>query len=157
MADENSHIAAANRNQKTLNHLCADIAAHSPWVVTVAAYKAIHEIEAAFAADSQVRHTSDHGTRLATLKKLLKYRHVYLHFSPFYRASRVARYLESNGETVSCFDEWLEPDKVASEFLFHHLKQIENAIRKKLSTPNSLLSVDELQPILEAAKARKTG
>lgn len=154
MADENSHIAAANRNQKTLNQLCADIAAHSPWVVTVAAYKAIHEIEAAFAADPRVGHTCDHGERFRTLKTLREYKSIYKHFSPLYRASRVARYLESNGNTVSCFDEWLEPDKVASEVLFHRLKQIENGVRRKLNTPESLSSVDDVRPILETAKSK---
>lgn len=46
MPTEAQHIASANRTQKTIEHLLADVATHSPWIATAAFYKALHIVEA---------------------------------------------------------------------------------------------------------------
>jgi len=149
MANETAHVAVANRNQETINHLCADLPAHSPWIVTVAAYKAIHIIEAVFAAEPGRCHTSDHGDRFRALKAP-RYRHIYKHFAPLYRASRIARYLEDEDSHVACFDDYMPPERVPGEFLFHRLKQIENSARGHLKDADALRSIEEARPVVES-------
>ena len=102
MACESVHIQVANRNQGTINHLCEDRKEHSTWIVTVAFYKALHIVEAVFASDSSIRHTSDHATRFVKLRTTRKYEHIYRRYSKLSRASNVARYLEddSSGSAV---------------------------------------------------------
>ena len=151
MACESVHIQVANRNQRSINHLCKHREEHSPWIVTVAFYKALHIVEAVFANDSSIGHTSDHPTRFLKLRTTRKYEHIYRHYSKLSRASNVARYLEdgTNGTDVSCFDEYLSPDKVTTKFLFDHLKQIENSARGRLENPDDLLTVDDARQFIK--------
>ena len=50
MPSKEAHLTAAKRNQATIDYLLAGDE-HLPWVVTVAFYKALHLVEAVFAAD----------------------------------------------------------------------------------------------------------
>ena len=148
MATEQAHLAAANRNQETINFLCGDLAKHAPWVATVAFYKALHIVEAVFATEG--RTTTDHRTRSQILKTTRKYEALYRHFSPLRRVSEIARYLhdDSSGNEYPCFDTYAPPKVVAQTFLFHHLKQVENAASRFLSSGMELKTVDEAKPIL---------
>lgn len=148
MASESAHIAVANRNQSTINHLCSDLTLNSPWIATIGFYKALHVVEAVFSNDPEISNMSDHGTRFEALKKTKRYRHIHKHYSELFRISIVARYLEDESTKASVFDEFLDPEEVAPVALFHHLKQIENSARKRLSNPESLVSVDVAKTVL---------
>src|SRR5258708_2128241 len=119
MASEDSHIAVANRNHAALTHLCADVNKFGPWVVTVAFYKALHVVEAVFANDRDIGHTHDHGDRELRLKRTRKYENIYKHYAPMMRASLVARYLEHGSTAVSSFYEYMKPEQIGPEILFH--------------------------------------
>jgi hypothetical protein len=149
MASEAAHVAVANRNQATINFLCADFDRHSAWIATIAFYKALHLVEAAFANDPAIGHVGDHLSRFECLKKAPSYQHVYRHYGPLFRASLLARYLEdSRGHQVPCFDAYLPPAQVQATLLFHHLKQIEQSVGKRLAQPAAVLSVDSARPHL---------
>lgn len=150
MAEQSAHIAVANRNQRTINHLCKDVGTNAPWIVTVAFYKALHIVEAIFAADDAVGHSSDHDTRFRQLKTDRRYEHIYRQYSVLFRASLIARYLEDANTQVSCFDSYISPDRVPSQFLFHHLKQIEDSAQQFLSDPDALERVESARAVLSS-------
>jgi hypothetical protein len=138
MATESDHIACANRTQKTISHLLSDPAVHSPWIATAAFYKALHIVEAVFANDPNIGHSSDHGERESQLKRQRKYEHICKHYLPLERASMIARYLVN----VNCFDAYLPHEKVVSQLLKHHLKQVEKSSLAFLKAPSALVGVD---------------
>jgi hypothetical protein len=59
MPSKVSHLSVVRENTATIEWLCKGDPAMPQWVVTVAFYKALHIIEAVFAADkkSVARHT----------------------------------------------------------------------------------------------------
>lgn len=138
MAIESDHIDCANRTQKTIAHLLADPAVHSPWIATAAFYKALHVVEAVFANDLSIKHCSDHGHREQQLKRQRKYAHLCQHYLPLSRASSNARYL------VSCesFDQYMSPATVIEKLLRHHLRQLEKSAQGFLSKGSNLASID---------------
>jgi hypothetical protein len=138
MATESDHIACANRTQKTIAHLLADPAVHSPWIATAAFYKALHVVEAVFFNDRQIGHCSDHSDREYQLKRHRRYEHLSQHYLPLARAATVARYLVA----VDCFDTYLEPAKVVEKLLKHHLRQVESSARGFLKAPASLVGIE---------------
>lgn len=79
MPSEADHIACANRTQQTTALLLTNREAHSPWVAITAFYKALHVVEAVFANDRSIRHTSTHEEREAALKRERKYHNIYRH------------------------------------------------------------------------------
>ncbi len=95
MASQESHIALANRNHEFLLKLLAD-GAHPDWAATVAFYKAVHIVEAVFFNDVPGKHSTSHSDRERTLKTS-RYSHIYKDYAHLLNASRIARYLESNG------------------------------------------------------------
>lgn len=137
MATESDHIACANRTQQTIVHLLADPATHSPWIATAAFYKAVHVVEAVFANDKSVAHTSNHGEREQALKRQRKYDHICRNFLPLCRASTNARYLLS----CRCFDDYLRPEDVIAVLLKHHLHQVEKSALNFLGKPAELVSI----------------
>jgi hypothetical protein len=147
MASEKTHIAAANRTQKTISHLLSDKDRHSPWIATTAFYKALHVVEAVFANDHSVEHTSNHDERAQKLKTIRKYENIAKHYLPLFRASMVARYLVSH----DTFDAFMTPDKVESRLLRHYLLQVEKSSRKFLTSP------DDLQDVAQALAGRDNG
>jgi hypothetical protein len=66
------------------------------WAVTVAFYKAVHIVEAVFAADLR-RDSTSHTDREQT-RKIPKYKEVFKPYTHLFTASRVARYLESHDQ-----------------------------------------------------------
>ena len=78
MPSDLTHIALANRNQKTLDHLKDDVKKNAEWIVTVAFYKALHIVEAIFFHSEAVpgtgrRHVQDHGERDFLLKSGVRF------------------------------------------------------------------------------------
>ena len=138
MATESDHLACANRTQETIKHLLENPQVHSPWIATAAFYKALHIVEAVFANDRSIGHSSDHGAREFQLKRQRKYEHISKHYLPLSRASTTARYLVS----VTCFDAYLSPDDVIEKLLKHHLKQVETSSQAFLKSPDALVSID---------------
>ena len=134
MPTEAAHLAAANRTQKTIDYLLEDAEPHSPWIATTAFYKALHIVEAVFANDRDIRHTSNHDERARCIKSVQKYRKIADCFLPLSRASLIARYLSS----YDCFDDYMSPKLVQEKLLRHYLHQIEKSARKFLSNPTGL-------------------
>lgn len=150
MATEESHIAAANRNQGALEHLCLDIECFAPWVVTVAFYKALHIVDAVLSHDG-IR-VYDHSSRLSALRRENKLKYIYKHFSPLYRISQVARYLE-DVETFE--DKYSNVGEAVRDSLFNRLRNIETSSKKFISNPDNLSSVDECRELYESFKKNK--
>lgn len=139
MANEEQHIAAANRTQNTIGHLLPHIDVTSPWVATTAFYKALHIVEAVFSNDRSIGNTADHGSRERKLKSVRKYENIVRNYMPLSRASIVARYLSSH----PIFDEYLCPQDVVSQLLLHHLHQVESSAQRFLSNPEELLRISD--------------
>ena len=143
MATEADHIACANRTQKTIAHLLQDISVHSPWIAVAAFYKAIHIVEAVFACDSKVQHTSNHDERDNCLKSQRRYEKIFRHYSRLKRASLNARYLTD----CSAFDDFISPQEVIDKLLKDDLHQIEqSAASKFLKSPDTLDRITALFP-----------
>ena len=67
MANEASHIALANRNHDALGALLNASDEHPEWVATIAFYKALQIVEAAFATAGH-GHGHGHSKRLVILQ-----------------------------------------------------------------------------------------
>jgi hypothetical protein len=93
MATEGDHIRLANRNHELLLKLLAD-GGFPDWAVTVAFYKAVHVVEAAFA--SLKVHSASHTAREEMLKRP-RFKGLWKDYSHLLTASRIARYLSSSG------------------------------------------------------------
>jgi len=137
MAAEAEHIASANRIQLTIAHLLEKREQNSPWIATLAFYKALHIVEAVFANDKNIGHSSDHQSRERSLKKTRKYDHLAKHYLPLARASLVARYLPGH----KVFEDYMLPDVVVSQLLRHHLRQIERSAKRFLRNPEKLADI----------------
>ena len=142
MSTEAEHIACANRTQRTIAHLLADPATHSPWIAVTAFYKAIHVVEAVFAGDKKVLHTSNHDDRDRARKDNRRYDHIFKNYSPLKRASSNARYL-TNCDT---FDQYLSPQEVIDKLLKNYLHQIEESATRFLREPDKLDKITALFP-----------
>lgn len=105
MPSKEAHVAVAKRNQATLDFLLGGDD-HLPWVVTVAFYKALHIVEAVFAADrhSPMPHTDDHKVRNRLLKTTNRYAQLWRMYRPLWDASLVARYLRVDDNSPSYTD-----------------------------------------------------
>ena len=99
MGARETHLAQAERNQKTIDYLLLKPTEFSEWITSIAFYKALHLIEATF----EHHHCHDHGYRLNLLKLLAKTNKSYIiifdRFRTLMTASCIARYLEQK-ETV---------------------------------------------------------
>ena len=95
MASEADHISLANRNHDFLVEVLQQ-GRFPDWAATVAFYKAVHTVEAVFAADLGKDSTS-HTDREESLK-VAKYKPIFKDYTHLLTASRIARYLESRGE-----------------------------------------------------------
>jgi hypothetical protein len=129
MPSKSSHVAAANRNQSTIERLF-ETDDHLAWVVTVAFYKALHIVEAVFDGDprSPVRHTDDHASRNRVLKTTSRYKHLWDNYRPLYEASLIARYLQFDGSpTVDVFMTYMPRTVVQDVIIRHHLHQIQQS------------------------------
>lgn len=95
MASEADHISLANRNHEFLVGLLQE-GKFPDWAATVAFYKAVHVVEAVFAADLK-RDSTSHTDREDTLK-INKYKKIFKDYTHLLTASRIARYLESRND-----------------------------------------------------------
>lgn len=135
MPTKKSHLDLAKRNGEMLAHLLERIDQFPEWTTTVAFYRALHLVEAAFAIDEGIRHGGDHGRRNRLLKNNRKYAKIYEAYRPLWAASLVARYLECDEQEVSCFSEYLKPDVVRAKIINHYLKRIESSVELILGEP----------------------
>jgi hypothetical protein len=146
MATETDHVRLANRNHATLGYLMQEADTHPEWVATVAFYKAVHVVEAVFAANLG-QHSSTHKTRMEALK-MARFREIHKHFRPLYSASRIARYLEDGAThtSVSTFTSWMPANAVVEKLVRRRLRAVENACLDFLSdgAKSVLLRVDTL-------------
>ena len=138
MPNEKSHLSLANHNQDLLDKLVAEIKEFPDWVATVAFYKALHVVEAAFACENPVRHGTDHPTRERILKSEKKYEHIYRHYRVLYAASMVARYMQDN---QTDFTSYLEPQAVIDTLLRHRLHEVEKSALRRMRNPDQLATI----------------
>lgn len=140
MPSKEAHVAAAKQNQATLDYLLAGGDEHLPWVATVAFYKALHVVEAVFAADkrSPLPHTGDHKLRNHVLKTVNRYQHLWRMYRPLWEASLIARYLrvDDNGPAYTDFAQYLSRADVEQRVLGHYLAQLEVSAARLLGEPD---------------------
>ena len=118
MATEGDHIRLANRNHEFLLKLLQD-GDFPDWAVTVAFYKAVHVVEAVFAASMAFDSTS-HSVREERLK-IPRFKDIWKDYSHLLTASRIARYLSSSGAgEFHSFADYLD------------LEGVKNLVRKRL-------------------------
>lgn len=134
MPSQNAHLDLARRNQELIDHLRPDLARFSDWVTTVAFYRALHLVEAVFAADPSIKHGGDHGQRLRLLKNTRRYEAIFKAYQPLWTASVIARYLEDkeSATEVSSFSKYLTPEQVEAKILRHYLRRVESAVEQLL-------------------------
>jgi hypothetical protein len=142
MPSSSAHIAAAHRNQKTIDYLCRGDDVVSPWIATVAFYKALHIVEALFDRDPNcpIDHTDDHSSRNHRLKTTQRYSSLWKHYRALYEASMIARYLQEDpaAQTFDVFSKYMPPAKVKTHILGHHLHQVQETVGRLLKDPNFL-------------------
>ncbi len=137
MPSQTAHLALANHNQELIDHLLKDVDRFPDWITMFAFYRALHLVEAAFAADSSVKHCGDHGTSNVVLKRNRRYSALWKAHQPLWMAANVARYLEDagGGVEVAAFSKYLSPDQVKSIVLNHHLRKVESSVEQMLGRP----------------------
>ena len=131
MSTDIEHLALANRNQATLEHLLLDEARCSEWIAAVAFYKSLHVVEAIFARESPPFHVHNHHVRLERLKSKRAYSTFYSHFRAMWSAALVARYLAyqpapTTTQTYACFDDYLPAADIRPKLLDNYLYQFEH-------------------------------
>ena len=134
MPSQNAHLDLARRNQDLIDHLLKDIDRFPDWVTTVAFYRALHLVEAVFAADPHIKHGGDHGNRLHLLKYNRQYAAIFKAYQPLWAASVVARYLEDkeSATEVSSFSKYLTVEQVKATILNHYLRRVESSVEQLL-------------------------
>lgn len=140
MATEASHIALANRNHDALCVLLAANDEHPEWVATIAFYKALQIVEAAFATVG-IGHGCGHSKRLEILQdKKNGFTNFCKHYEALLEASEVARYLGSRpvppsttGDSYSSFSSYMTMADVKTVLLQKRLMNVEMHARGSLS------------------------
>tara|TARA_R110002072_G_C7974418_1_gene535189 strand:- start:875 stop:1336 length:462 start_codon:yes stop_codon:yes gene_type:complete len=147
MPSKAAHVQAVIENTRTLNYLREQIEDHPQWVVTVAFYKALHVVEALFAADPQAtqKHCDDHSSRSRLLKKTNRYKKIWEHYRPLFNDSLIARYLRENddpGGQHNVFSRYLSPEEVEKTHINRNVAEILKSARKILKDPKFLQELD---------------
>ncbi len=132
MSIKECHLAVAERNQITLDWLLRDTESHSPWIATVAFYKALHLVEAAFTTNPDFKHHHSHEAREKYLKRTRRYAQIWKFYRLLWSASVVARYLEDRSGEYSSFSDYLSPDDVKSKVVGYWLREVEKSVGKVL-------------------------
>ena len=137
MPSKDSHLRVVKENTAAIDWVRQAQPSMPQWVVTIAFYKALHIIEAVFAADKigPIRHTDDHAQRNDVLRREPRYRHLWKHYRPLWNDSLIARYLQGNtaGDTYSGFADYMPLMEVEKQHLNHNLVQIVRTARTLLS------------------------
>jgi len=141
MPSKESHLAAAKRNQLTIEYLLKEDA-HLAWAVTVAFYKGLHLVEALLATGKVggMLHTDDHKIRNRLLKTTPQLAQIWKMYRPLFEASLIARYLRSDeaSETQDVFDAYMPRKVVESKVLGHYLHQLEQSVARLSQDPKFL-------------------
>ena len=132
MPSKECHLALARKNQQTLDYLLLEFDRHSAWIATVAFYKALHLVEAVFAADPNIRHGHSHEERESYLKSTRHYSHIWKYYRLLWAASMIGRYLEDRTDEYASFSEFMTPDEVKHNLVGHWLWQVEQSASKFL-------------------------
>jgi hypothetical protein len=134
MAAELDHIALANKNHRALERLMENQSDFPEWIATVAFYKALQLVEAAFSHHATSRNCTNHPARLAALK-LDPFKPLFKHYRALYSASTVARYLHDNtsDRSYSKFADFLPAENVVPKLVYGRLRPIEQNIIQFLS------------------------
>ena len=131
MPSKEAHLSAARENQHALDYLCERIQDFPAWATTVTFYKALHVVEALFAADGAGvgGHTDEHKERNRLLKTTPRYHQIWKFYRLLFQASLIARYLRENENTPTyeVFSKWLPPEAVTRLVVGHWLRQIEKS------------------------------
>ena len=142
MPSKASHLCVVRENTATIEWIRKAPSPMPQWVVTVAFYKALHIVEAVFAADknSPIRHADDHAQRNDVLRRENRYRHLWKHYRPLWNDSLIARYLQGNSDTDTyCgFADYMTLADVEKTHLNDHLVQIVRTARTLLGDPEFL-------------------
>jgi hypothetical protein len=142
MAEDNIHIAQANRNQDVMTHLAAATTPYHDWVATAAFYKAVHVVEAVFyhQEPAPTKHATSHKDRNYLLKK--NYSQIWRNYRHLLTASLVARYLEYQEDNQvsqhSSFMIYMPPNVLRDYLLGHCLVQVETSAVRLLANPQTL-------------------
>lgn len=136
MATELEHIALANRNHDALCALLRTGDEHPEWVATIAFYKALQILEAAFDTKG-LGHGHGHAKRLALLQDQRNgFVPLCKHYEALLEASEVARYLGTRSTTTaySSFSSYMTMADVKRDLLCKRLMNVEVHARAFLST-----------------------
>ena len=134
MPTKEAHLAAAEHNQNAIDCFREKIDQFPGWIAVIAFYKAVHLVEAVFAADNHF-HSRDHAARNDTLIRTARYRNLWKHYKPIWQASLAARYMNVDGKEYPTFEKYMSPQKVEQKILNHDLRQIENSAQKLMGLP----------------------
>ncbi|MEI6541845.1 MAG: hypothetical protein WCO86_20315 [Planctomycetota bacterium] len=142
MPNKDSHLRIVHENTAAINWVRQAQPPMPQWVVTIAFYKALHIIEAVFAADkkSPIRHADDHAQRNDVLRREPRYSHLWKHYRPLWNDSLIARYLQGNTgtDTYSGFADYMPLIEVEKKHLNHNLVQIVRTARTLIGDPTFL-------------------
>jgi hypothetical protein len=132
VARELDHIELANRNHEALAYLLKESTRFPEWIATMAFYKAVQLVEAAFSRTGEGT-TSSHGERFQRLKRNTRFAHVFPHYRTLWQSSTIARYLvdQSSGAAYRSFSDYMSPAQVVEQLVRHRLRQIEKSIAEK--------------------------
>lgn len=125
-------------NKAALEFMMARVDEFPQWVVTIAFYKAVHIVEAMFAADpnAPLHDTASHEDRNRQLKTIGRYQHIWKHYRALWNDSLIARYLSEesfdSNKAPFQFSMYLPPKKVIEQHVNHNLHQILVSARKLL-------------------------
>ncbi len=135
MPNESEHIQLALHNIEVIHYLL-DKPKFSDWTATVTFYTALHIVEAVFFHDTKNthrRHGHNHEEREKILKGTRSYQNLYIHYRPLQSASVVARYLNSQSQRCTVFQQYLNDNQIKEKLIKHHLFQIIKTASKFLN------------------------
>ena len=143
MPNDNDHFAVACHNLYVLNFLSSD-KQNSDWVTTIAAYTALHLLEAVLFAkvnkQIRVKHTSDHGTREDIFKTV--YPAIWKKYRPILAASKVARYLKPEGEIGQTFRGYYASSTVFEKLFKKYLGSLIQRVKNILGESANLKKIE---------------
>lgn len=132
MPSKDANLQLAERTNETIKYLCLQKEIHSEWIATACFYRALHLAEAYLVVNGAV-YDRTHVGREAVLKRTQQTKHIWQHYRVLWQASLIARYLAFNDVSYTSFSDYLTPDKVVSELVNHHLRQVENSVFRLLN------------------------
>jgi len=143
MPTAEDHLALTRHNLQVLRHLSTD-KQYSDWVVIVAAYAALHVLEALIFLkdDKRIRdkHCSDHGAREDVFKNI--YPTIWKKYRPLFSASKVARYLKIEGEQGQTFRGYYSDDFVCDKLFKKYFHGVISQVKTILNGSDVLSDIE---------------